>query len=190
MQLSRFALTVFLIGASAVPAAVILDASFEEMVAESHLVLRGRIGQQQSRWDDDGRRIYTYTELQILDVIKGDPAGGSVLIRQPGGVVDGIGQKVAGAARFRTAEEVVLLLQQAPDDGTVLIPLGMAAGKISIDPDGLGGPRAYRDLDGLARYAPGGTQEKPALRMLDREELGGLEAFLARLRKAAQGSAR
>ncbi|MGQ0504712.1 MAG: hypothetical protein ACT4TC_05275, partial [Myxococcaceae bacterium] len=142
------------------------------------IVVRGRVGQQQSSWDEGQHRIETFTEIQVTDFLKG---GGpkTFLVRQPGGVVDGVGQKVAGAAKFQSGEDVILFLQPASDDRALFMPLGLSAGKVMVYRD-----RAIRRLSGLAFYAP--KDPKPGLvQPVDIEDLGSVDSFCARIRRAA-----
>ncbi len=164
---------------------VVQRQTIEEMTRSATVVVRGRVRQQQASWDADHRRIDTYTEVQVTEGYKGT-ALSTVLVRQPGGVVGRIGQSASGAAAFTPGEEVILFLEPARDDPALFLPLALAAGKVQIDAKALGGPRAVRRLSGLAFYDPG-VRAPDALRPLDVEDLGPLEAFVQRVRAAARG---
>jgi hypothetical protein len=174
---------------AALPAlgAVVLQQSIEEMTRASTLVVRGRVGQQQVSWDADHQRIETFTEIQVSELLKGSGKK-TLVVRQPGGVIGRIGQSAAGAAKFEGGEEVILFLQPAADDPAVYLPLGLSAGKVLVSQATLGGPRALRRLSGLAFYDPS-TKAPGPVRPLDVEDLGTVEAFSQRVRRAA-GAAR
>lgn len=174
-----------LLVSSVAKATVVEGQSFEQMAAGAHAVVRATVGAQQARWDDGRRRINTYTELRVTEAIKGEVPT-IILVRQPGGEVDGIGARVSGAARFHQGEDVVLFLEIPPDDRTVFVVRALTAGKVTLAPK-LGELRAFRDLRGVAFY------ERSDARVRDLneiEELGDAEKFLSRLRAAAKAGAR
>jgi hypothetical protein len=161
---------------------VVIRLTFEEQVKAATAIVRGKVGQSQAQWDEGHRRIWTYTELTVAESLKGS-AKGTILVRQPGGVVGPIGQDVAGVATFSAGEEVVLFLHAPPDDASVWGVDGLAAGKVSLVRR-LGTRMAVRDVTGLSFYERG---ERPRVELVGAEEqLGVAELFLNRLRKAAQ----
>jgi hypothetical protein len=69
-------------------------------------------------------------EIQVSETLKGSPRK-TVMVRQPGGVVGNIGQRVDGVASFDQGEEVVVFLARRPDDSFVV--QGMAQGKFRVE---------------------------------------------------------
>src|SRR5688572_6886225 len=125
-RLACAAIGLFAAGASA---SVIISRTIEQMIAEVPLVVRGTVGQVQSRWDDAHARIHTYAEIQVREVMKGSSSG-SLIVRQPGGVADdGMAMDVSGTAKFQSGEEVLLFLEKAPDEAGVFNTWGLSAGK-------------------------------------------------------------
>lgn len=180
----------FALGALLVPlaasATVVIAQSFEQMTATSHLVVRGRAGAPIARMGDRGH-IETWTPIHVSEVLKGK-AGAEIQIRQPGGVVGDIGQSVAGAAQFKEGEDVVLFLERHPDNSGSYVVLGLAFGKVSLEKNGLGELRAFRDARGIATFdAKAGTNEVRPIN--SREELGSADAFLTRIRNAVKKGA-
>ena len=179
------ALLIALLLSAPAGATVVLQQTFEEMTADAHLVVRGVAVQSAARWDDGGRRINTWTELRVTEVLKGS-APGSVMVRQAGGVVGPVGQSVAGAAEFREGEEVLLFLVHPGDDSKNYVVSSMAMGKVTLGPDAFGKARAWRDGRGMGLYKPRGGK----VRLVDgREDLGPAEAFLARIRAVVRNGA-
>jgi hypothetical protein len=113
-------------------AATVLRLTFEELTARSDAVVRGRVVGSTAKLDPQKGRIATFTEVEVTESVKGAPAK-KVTVRQPGGEAGGIGQSVAGAARFTPGEEVVLFLQRAPDEAAVFQVLSMSAGKVRLE---------------------------------------------------------
>jgi hypothetical protein len=166
-------------------ATVVVHETIDDMARRVPFIVHGRVVRSVAGWDEDKSRIWTWTEVAVVETIKGKPAP-LVLVKQPGGEVGPIGQQVAGAATFREGEEVVLFLEPAPDEAGVFRPSGLSAGKVSFV-EWRGRSAAVRDLKGLAFATPGG---KRVDRVDGPEFLGAPETFLARLRELAKGGAR
>jgi hypothetical protein len=167
--------------------ATVLRLSFEELTQKSDAVVRGRVVGSTAKLNAAAGRISTFTDVQVTEAIKGTP-GKRITVRQPGGEVGGIGQAVAGAARFAPGEEVVLFLQRAPDDATVFHVLSMSAGKVRLEKR-LDSVRAVRDLDGIAFADSGPAKQAPAaggVKVVSSEDLGDATQFLGRVRTAAR----
>ena len=86
--------------------------SFEELVARSERIVHGRCLRSWSAWDAPGRFIWTHTEIQLLDRLKGSAV--TVVVSELGGIVGGLGLAVEGVPRYQPGEEVVLFLYQTP----------------------------------------------------------------------------
>ena len=115
----------------------------EQRLDDATVIVRGRTGKSYARWvhAGGGKRIYTYAPLDVLELMKGQLKGGqkvsSILVRELGGEVDGVGMKVPGAARFSNQEEVVLMLGAENEDGSY--PLrALMMGKLRVEQDDQG----------------------------------------------------
>ncbi len=175
------ALAAVLLAGSAA-ATVVVAQTIEQLAQSATLVIRGRVGQVQSRFTEGERGVVTEAEVRVEEALKG-AAPTTVVVRQPGGVVGRIGQHVAGTARFHEGEEVVLFLDPVRGERQTFHPLAMALGKVSLQASPAGDRRAVRHLRGLAQY--GGAAQAP-IRALNDEDLGAADAFLARVRKATR----
>lgn len=178
-------LLAFVLALSAVASAtVIVHETLDELARRVPVIVRARVARSVTAWDDQKRSISTWTELTVIEAIKGKP-GALVLVTQPGGEIDGIGQAVAGVAKFREGEECVLFLEPSPRDPTSFMVSGFSAGKIVLtELQGL--PTAVRDTSGLmfARPAKGPVAEP----VRSPELLGSPEDFIKRIRKAMGGA--
>ena len=182
-SLPRWCAALVALGALIASATVIAWEPLDTMVGKVPVVVRGRVTRVVSGWDDRKQRIWTWTELSVTESIKGK-TGGVVLFKQPGGEVDGIGQRVEGAATFKEGEDCVVLLDRAVDEPGTFRVYGMNAGKILFT-NHLGKPAALRNLDGLAFAAPGGQKVE---RVVSPEFLGTPDLFLQHLRGMARGA--
>ena len=165
-------------------ATVVEGLTLEQMAARSPVIVRATVGSQESRWDEGHRRIQTFTELLVTEVLKGDVPK-SLIVRAPGGVVGNLGADVAGAPRFKSGDDVVLFLEHPGDDPHGFVVTGLSAGKITLEKTALGEVRARRDLRGIAFLTPGSSDRAPKVRDLNNvEDLGTADAFLQRIRTA------
>ncbi len=129
-----------------------LAQSLEEMAEVADVVAIGTVEAAEPFFR--GRRILTRVRVAPLGVLKG--AAGDVLwIEAEGGEIDGLGQRVAGAARFVAGERIAVFLEAVPGRGEpVFRVVGMAQGKLRVEA-GFGGAEVVRDdLVGLVLVAP------------------------------------
>lgn len=164
-------------------ATVVVHETLDEMARRVPVIVRGQVARSVAGWDEQKHRIWTWTEVVVSDRIKGKTSA-IVLVKQPGGEVDGIGQAVSGAAQFREGEDCVLFLEPAPDERTAYRVSGLSAGKIELR-DWLGQPAAVRNTEGISFARPGGGRVEP---VRSPELLGDPKAFIERIRAAAGGA--
>jgi len=192
IQVGAMALGLALAVVPASPArgATVLRLSFEELATRAEAVVRGRVVSSTARRDAASGRIFTYTEVEVTEAVKGAP-GKKVTVRQPGGEVGGIGQSVAGAARFAPGEEVVLFLEKARDEASTSFQvLSMSAGKVRLEKR-LSSVRAVRDLDGIQfPDQPAKDAARSGVKVVSSQDLGDGEAFLTRVRTAVRAGAK
>lgn len=171
---------------SVAQATIVRSMSLNQMAKEADVVVHARVATQTSSWNDTKSRIYTVTNLEVVDTLKGDKAKTTLQVRQIGGTVDGITQSIVGNANLKVGEEVVLFL-----DSDEKLPfhyvIGMAQGKYSIDRSA-GEPRVARSLAGLALADVKG--DRAQLKPDDGhtvEAATGLDAFKTTVRAAISG---
>lgn len=135
-------------------ATTFIERPFPESVSEAPLIVRGRIGTSYADWVQNagGRKIYTFYDLQVDEVIKGQVENRSIVIRELGGEKDGVGMHVSGAAQFDRGEDVVVFLTERNSDGSFDV-LGLMMAKYNIQRDesgnevlvgpGLGGAHSH-----------------------------------------------
>src|SRR5688572_21496650 len=79
-----------LIASSSTPlqATVMVPMTIEDMAVQSAAVVRGRVLESRSAWDESHQRIYTFTEIEVLDPIHADQSmPKKVTVRTLGGEV-------------------------------------------------------------------------------------------------------
>lgn len=140
---------------------------FEEWVDRAPLVVRGVTGDKHADWyqepEGDSRRIYTYTEFTVSEVLKGqDLQNGQVIsLREMGGESGGVGLEVPGSASFKRGEDVVVFLSIRSPDGSYPMH-GMMMGKMNViknyqGVEELWGPVFLGAHDSGANANPAGT---------------------------------
>jgi hypothetical protein len=102
-------------------ATTVIPMDVEALTRASSHVIEARALSSTSQWNPEHTFIFTYTHFDVTRALKGD-AHGPVVVRQIGGTVDGITQKVAGVHHWRAGDQAVLFLQPNPAaDGTLVI---------------------------------------------------------------------
>jgi hypothetical protein len=161
---------------SGVSATIIVPADFSEMVAESQLVVHGRVVEVRAQMVGSFRTIESVVTIAVQEAIKGEP-GDTVSMRVPGGQIGRYRRFMVGAPVFRPGEEVVIFLSgRAP---AMPMPFGLSQGvyRVSRGADG-------RSLVAAPVLAEGRiVRGDPARRPIE------VASFVQRVR-AAMGSAR
>ena len=118
-----------------VGALTLLPADFNEMVAGSQTIVRGRVVDVQPELIAGRTSIQSVITLEVIDTIKGT-AVTSVAFRVPGGRIGRYRRVVVGAPEFTAGQEVVVFLSgRAP---ALPMPFGLSQG-------------VYRVADGVVR---------------------------------------
>ncbi len=119
-------------------ATTVLGLNWQEMVERSSIIVTGTVVESHSHWNADKTKIYTTSAVEVSEVLKGQ-AGKTVLIRQLGGEVDGVGARLLGAPKYEAGEDVVVFLESRPDGAFVTV--GLSQGKCRLLRDGKSGAR-------------------------------------------------
>ena len=128
--------------ASAARATVLVPLDTRALTQRAERIDLGTVESKVSRWISDHQAIYTDVTIRVSRVYKGaDKPGETVVVRREGGVVDGMGMRVFGAAHFDVGEEVVVFLETR---GNATWTVGMTEGKL----------RVTVGNDGIKRVAP------------------------------------
>ena len=99
-----------LIGLAALPPAF-GGTPWLEWARNSTLQLVGRCDSRSSRWEEHA--IYSYCEISVLRTVRGTPDPGLV-VRQRGGEVDGIVQRISHTTRMEPGGTYLLFLAHDP----------------------------------------------------------------------------
>lgn len=121
-----------------------------QLSGEAHVVVRGLVQSQAAEWNEDHSRIYTYSEIDVLERVKGRTPD-RITVKQLGGTVDGRTLSVVANADLQVGEEVVLFLRT---DGAFHYIVGMHQGKYGVRREAAG---AFVTRDPLSRPAPAAT---------------------------------
>jgi uncharacterized protein (DUF2249 family) len=166
-------------------ATIVQALNLEQISKEAAVVVHGHVRTQTAAWNPEKTRIYTVTEVQVVEPIKGPhQASSTIRIRQLGGTVDGITQTIVGNAKLKVDEEVVLFLDHDPSKQLHYV-VGMAQGKFAVDRRS-GTPRVVRSLKGLALADIETHQISDAPARSATAEVPTLDAFKAKVRAGLQ----
>ncbi|HUM12447.1 MAG TPA: hypothetical protein VLT82_15985 [Myxococcaceae bacterium] len=133
-------------------ASTALQMDVSSLTAQATDVVRGRVVSSTPAWTADHRRIVTRVEVEVLETWKGN-ATGRLTVLQPGGELDGIGQRVTGVAALGTGEELVLFLERSGPHHRIV---GLAQGVYRITSAAGVRQAVPASLDGLDLVSPPG----------------------------------
>jgi hypothetical protein len=184
MRFRLFAVFVASLVAASASATTLLRMSLDQLAQASTEIIRGHVVSQQTLWNPEHTRIYTYTTLALEQTYKGNPPS-YLVVQQPGGKIGNVHVFVAGTVHFHAQAGYVLFLERSAADPAKFLVVGMMQGAY----------RVYRDaqtqeeklilpLGSLARGAPasgaGSVIAGPAVpvRQFQREVSAALSAPL------------
>lgn len=121
---------------SVVDATQVLQRTPRQLGEQSELVVRGKVVDVRSHWNDKRTKIYTTTRVAVDESYKGTESG-TVELVQMGGVVDKVKVTVHGSLEWRAGEEVLLFLE-SPDGRSYQVS-GFSQGKFNIERNTLTG---------------------------------------------------
>lgn len=125
-------------------ATTIKPMSVEELTRAADSVVQAQALDSWSAWNPQHTIIFTYTRFAVQRALKG-AAPEQIVLKQPGGIVGGYGQRVPGVRTFQQGESAVLFLRPtATADGTHVI-VGLVQGNF----------RLYRQRDGSLAVSNG-----------------------------------
>jgi len=102
-------------------ATTVVPMGIEALTRASTHVVEARAMGSTSQWNSEHTFIFTYTRFEVTRTLKGQTSN-TIMVRQIGGTVEGITQKVAGVRHWSPGEEALLFLQPSPAaDGTLVV---------------------------------------------------------------------
>ncbi len=126
-------------------------AAWLDLARNSTLQLVGRCDSRSSRWEQHA--IYSYCEVTVLRTVRGTPDPGLV-VRQRGGEVDGIVQRISHTALLEPGETYLLFL--ARDAAGVWSPTARGVNRV-VETGDLGETVGGEPLDEVIRQLGGGS---------------------------------
>ncbi len=135
---------VALLSSSAASALKVRAFSTAELVAESALIVRGRVKSVTPTWQGD--RIVTDAAVDVIETLHRRTANPSVVVRQLGGRVGDTTLTVPGVRTLRPGDHVLLFLRT---DGRYHYLIGFSQGSVFLQPDASGALRVTRELNGM-----------------------------------------
>lgn len=133
----KLSLSLFLLSSTLVHGTSFYPVPFPTRVDDAPYVVRGTVIRSQPDWSisrDGKKRIYTFTELQVEEVLKGSLNERVITVKELGGEKDGVGLEIPGTAKFSPGEDIVLFLS-ARDHDQAFEVRGMSTGKYMIRRD-------------------------------------------------------
>lgn len=130
-RLSVFALILFFFSLNSF-ATTFGPINVSDQIRKSQYFLRGKI--TEGPWAEMERQLgrpFTHWKIQITEQFSGNSLGASVILRQPGGEINGMGYRVAGSANFTVGEDVFVTVRETDEPGIKEV-VGLASGKYRV----------------------------------------------------------
>ena len=126
-----FGLFVIVALCALVSATTVIPMSIEQLTSAATHIVRGHVIDTRSAWDDQHSTIYTYTRLQVDEMLKGSNSS-VITVKQLGGSAGGYTLHVAGVHPWTNGENVVLFLRPSDEhDGTFSV-VGLMQGDFRV----------------------------------------------------------
>ena len=117
--------------------------TLEKLQHNTELVIYGSVLATHSAWDDEHEFIWTESEVEIKEVLKGSRTLNRITISQLGGRVGDTGLEVPGVELLAPGDEVILFVRRFR--GRYRIE-SMELGKFTIYTDKAGGEKKVRTI--------------------------------------------
>ncbi|MBK8479658.1 MAG: hypothetical protein IPL40_00545 [Proteobacteria bacterium] len=141
--------------------------SLRDLVGSAERIFVGTALSATAQWSEDGRFIVTDTIVRVDQALDGSAGGGTVVVRELGGSVDGIGMRVAGSTELPAGRQLLLFTRRA-SAGRLRV-VGMRQGAYLLAQNARGRTVAQRSLEGLTLRpttpaGPAATTTSPSTR--------------------------
>jgi hypothetical protein len=120
--------------AASASATTLVRMSLDQLAEASTEIIRGHVVSQQTLWNPQHTRIYTYTTLALDQTYKGNPPSFPV-VQQPGGTIGKVRVFVAGTVQFHAQASYMLFLERSGADSSKFLLVGMMQGAYRIYQD-------------------------------------------------------
>jgi len=151
-----------------------VELTVEQMTDASDEIIRGTVGETWSEPDQKGR-IWTRTQIEVNEVLKGPEGLSGVVVDQLGGSWAGIETKGYSSARFSVGEDVLIFLEQLGNGH--LVPVGLSQGKYTVQLD----PLTHQEIVNRAFIASDKEYDARFLPLPDEADRVSLDEFEMRV---------
>lgn len=122
--------TFLMLSVQSAQATTMVPMSIEQIVDISNIVVKGTVTEVWTEPDPETSSIWTFAQVEVQEVLKGNSQTSVVIIEQPGGEFGEKKTTVEGVARFSVGEEGYFFVEEL--DGGRMISTGMFQGKFNI----------------------------------------------------------
>jgi hypothetical protein len=110
-----FVATVLLFAAGSTLATIVVPYTLAQRTQKAEVIVVAQVESLYSNWDDEGREIFTYITLRVLEKIKGNFEGDQIVLKHLGGVVGNVESHIPGMPQFARNEKVLVFLGRYPN---------------------------------------------------------------------------
>lgn len=114
-------------------ATTLLRMDLDDLTAESHAIVYGKVIASRTEWDANRRWIFTIYTVQPAEYLKGH-LGAVFELREPGGERDGVRMSIPSVPAFEVGQEAVLFVWTDPQEQHQVIGFEQGALAVQTDP--------------------------------------------------------
>ncbi len=112
-------------------ATTVIPQTIEQLARNSSDVVEAQAIETHPEWNAEGKIIYTVTRFKVMKGLKGS-APSEVVVRQMGGSLGGVTQKVAGIRHFTVGQQAVLFLRPSIEASGQMVVTGLFQGNFAV----------------------------------------------------------
>jgi len=127
---SFFSSVMYVVSTNAAHATTLVPLTTEQIVDLSNTIVKGTVTEVWTEPDPVTHAVWTYAQVEVSSVLKGEKETNVVILEQPGGSFGQINTTVEGVARFSVGEEGYFFVEEL--DSGKNVTAGMFQGKYNI----------------------------------------------------------
>lgn len=112
-------------------ATTVIPMSVEQLTRASTHVVEATAIDSTAQWNPDHTLIFTYTRFNVSQSLKGQLPQ-TIVVRQLGGTVDGITQRVSGVRHWLPGQQAVLFLKPSSTGDRAMVVTGLMQGNFLV----------------------------------------------------------
>jgi len=125
----------------------------ESLVEKSEVIVLGKVTEMRSEWNKNKSKIFTKVSIKVIENLKGSENNQTIVIKQLGGEVDGVGELYSHMPKF-TQDEEALIFAKRDKENNLIVTKGLE-GKFQITNNMTTGEKTVGSYKSLNEFSAG-----------------------------------